>query len=94
VTRATLYNLIASRTGLKPAQVRDVIEAARGLLEDGLRKDGRVTLGDIGTAKLVHRAARLGRNPMTGEKLNIPAKTVVKFVPSAGLKRAFDKTTS
>ena len=41
-------------------------------------KDG-FTIPGIGKLVLVHRAARMGRNPATGEQIHIPAKKVVKF---------------
>jgi DNA-binding protein HU-beta len=46
------------------------------------------TLPGIGKLVLVHRKERLGRNPKTGETINIPAKTVVKFRVAKAAKEA------
>jgi DNA-binding protein HU-beta len=46
------------------------------------------TLPGIGKLVLVHRKERLGRNPKTGETINIPAKTVVKFRVAKACKEA------
>jgi len=45
-----------------------------------------VTLTDFGSFKVVERAAKEGRNPQTGEPIEIPAKKVVKFEAGKGLK--------
>ena len=46
---------------------------------------------NFGTFKAVERKARKGRNPQTGEEVDIPAKNAVKFVPSAALKKQVNK---
>ena len=49
---------------------------------------GKFTLPGFGILKLVQRAARMGRNPATGEQIKIPAKTVVKFSVAKAAKEA------
>ena len=51
-------------------------------------KDGRVTLVGFGTFSKVHRKARTGRNPQTGEPIKIKACNVIKFKPGKKLKDA------
>lgn len=51
--------------------------------------DGKVvTVKDFGKLQIQHRAARMGRNPATGEEVSIPAKTVPKFTFAKALKDA------
>ena len=57
-------------------------------IEDALAKGDAVTLTGFGTFKVVKRKARNGRNPHTGEKINIKATKVPKFTPGKGLKEA------
>jgi nucleoid DNA-binding protein len=45
-----------------------------------------VPLKGLGKFKVHHRKARMGRNPLTGEEIQIPAKTVVKFTIAKALK--------
>jgi len=52
------------------------------------KKDGKVTLVGFGTFAKVHRKAREGRNPETGEPIKIKACNVVKFRPGEKLKDA------
>ena len=58
-------------------------EAAEGRGEDPARRPRRV--------KLVDRKARIGRNPMTGEQIKIPARSAIKLAPAKALKDIFNK---
>jgi len=53
-----------------------------------LEKGGSVTLVGFGTFKVAERKARKGRNPQTGEEINIAARKVPKFVSGKALKEA------
>ena len=55
-------------------------------IADGVRKDQVVQVIGFGTFKVKHRAARQGRNPKTGETIQIKASKSVGFSPSAALK--------
>jgi len=57
-------------------------------ITDSLYHGHPVTLVGFGTFKVVQRKGRKGRNPKTGEDVNIPAKTVPKFMPGKALKDA------
>ncbi len=57
----------------------------------GIKKDGAVQLIGFGTFKTVKRAARMGKNPATGEKIKIAASTSVKFKPSTSVKDSVNK---
>ena len=60
-------------------------------LSNALSKGGRVEIRGFGSFSLNHRPARLGRNPKTGEKWNIPEKVVPHFKPGKELKLKVDK---
>jgi len=51
-----------------------------------IKGGGKVSISGLGTFKAKERAARAGRNPRTGETIQIPAKKVVKFRASKALK--------
>jgi DNA-binding protein HU-beta len=68
---------LAERTGLTKAQTGQVLDELAQLAYVEAR-NGFVIPG-IGKLVLVDRSARKGRNPATGETIDIPAKTVVKF---------------
>ena len=60
-------------------------------LGNTLSKGGRVEIRGFGSFSLNHRPARLGRNPKTGEKVNVPEKFVPHFKPGKELKIKVDK---
>jgi len=68
---------LAEATGMSKVEVKTFFEELAKLAY-AEAKDGFVVPG-IGKLVLVDRAARMGRNPATGETIQIPAKTVVKF---------------
>jgi len=66
-------------------------EAVKAVLENiasGVRKEGSVQLLGFGTFEVRHRAARMGRNPKTGENIQIKASKSVGFKPSSALKKS------
>jgi DNA-binding protein HU-beta len=64
-----------------------VIDTLVTVIGDVLKKrDGKVTLVGFGTFKVIEKKAKVGRNPKTGAKINIPKKKVPKFVAGKELK--------
>jgi DNA-binding protein HU-beta len=77
MTKAQVIAALADKAGLAKAQVEKLIDDLAGLAY-AEAKNG-FTIPGIGKLVLVNRAARMGRNPATGETIQIPAKKVVKF---------------
>jgi DNA-binding protein HU-beta len=77
-----ILNAVTKKTA--EAWLDAVCRVAAKALDDG----EEVTLPGLGKFKVAFKAARTGRNPATGEAMQIPAKYVVKFVPSKSLKGA------
>ena len=68
-------------------QAGDAVESVLEAIASGVRTDpAGVQLIGFGSFKISHRAARKGRNPKTGEEMDIPASKSVKFSPSSKLK--------
>lgn len=86
MTRADMVAHLAERTGLTKAQTGQVLDELAQLAYVEAR-NGFVIPG-IGKLVLVERSARMGRNPATGEAIQIPAKTVVKFRVAKACKDA------
>jgi len=81
-----LTDMIAEKTGVSKKQASQFIDAFTESVVEQLAAKDRVRLTGFGTFMTRKRVAREGRNPRTGEKINIPAKTVPIFVPGKGLK--------
>lgn len=65
-----------------------MLQAVLGGILSGLKKQGSVSLVGFGTFKVKTRAARMGRNPKTGESIKIAARKAVTFKASKELKKS------
>jgi DNA-binding protein HU-beta len=88
MTKSQLMQALADATGLSKKDVMSMWDALTGLAYKEVKSAGEVTLPGLGKLVKKHRAARTGRNPMTGESIQIPAKTVVKFRVAKAAKDA------
>ena len=89
MTLNDLLNAIAKETGLPMTAADSVLRAlAHAASAELAREKGEVPLPGLGKLKTEARAARTGRNPQTGEEIQIAAKTVVKFSAAKVLKDA------
>ena len=67
-------------------EAEDAVAAVLDALAKGIKKDKLVQLIGFGSFKVTERAARMGRNPKTGEPMKIKKSRTVKFTPSSALK--------
>jgi len=79
MTQSQVLDALAKETGLTKKDVKGVIDAMADLAIKEVKKNGQFTINGIGKLVKMHRKARMGRNPATGEAIKIKAKTVVKF---------------
>jgi DNA-binding protein HU-alpha len=86
MTRTELIEALAGKTGMDKREVKSFLEALTSLVEGAIRQGDEVPLKGLGKFRVQHRKARTGRNPITGEAIQIPAKTVVKFSLARSLK--------
>jgi DNA-binding protein HU-beta len=86
--KTQLFSHFADKFDLKRTQVREIFDELQSLAESEMQSNGEFVLP--GMVKLVkqNRQARMGRNPATGESIQIPAKTVVKARIAKQLKDA------
>jgi DNA-binding protein HU-beta len=86
MTKTAMLSTLAEKTGLQKKEVQSVLDELAQLAY-AEAKHG-FTVPGLGKLRLVDRAARMGRNPATGEQIQIPAKKVVKFSISKVCKEA------
>lgn len=84
--RAELFEAVSKDVGLSPARVRDVLLFAFYHIADRVTRGERVKLREFGEFHSVKRAARMIRNPRTGQIKMVPATTNPKFTPSLTFK--------
>lgn len=87
MNKADLVNSISEKTGLSKSKTNEVVDAFVASVTESLRKGEKVTLVNFGTFNTSERDARKGRNPKTGESIEIPAKRVARFKVGTGLSK-------
>lgn len=88
MTKAQIVNALAEKTGLSKKEVNTFFDELNDLAYEEVKKNGEFALPGFGKLVKTERKARKGRNPATGEEIDIPAKTVVKFRLSKAAKDA------
>ncbi len=79
LTKSQLLNVLAEKTGMSKKEVTEFMDTFAALAYSEVRESGEFIIPGIGKLVKKDRAARMGRNPATGESIQIAAKTVVKF---------------
>ena len=88
MTKGQTVNHFAGKFEISKKAAASIVEEYAALAIAETRKKGAFVLPGIGKSVLVKRKARKGRNPATGETINIPAKTVVRIRPAKAFKEA------
>jgi len=83
-----LIAAVASATGISKADATSAVDGVFDSITDALKKGEEVRLVGFGTFSVASRAATTGRNPRTGETIQIPASKQPKFKAGKGLKDA------
>jgi len=83
-----LKSAVAARAGLSKAQTDQALSAFFEHLKMTLGEGDKISLPGVGQFEVAERAARQGRNPQTGETIDIPASKAVRFKAGKALKDA------
>lgn len=88
MNKADLVDVVAKSAGISKSASEKALEGALNAIKGALKKGQSVTLVGFGTFRVGRRAARVGRNPRTGEEIRIDAAKVPKFNAGKALKDA------
>jgi DNA-binding protein HU-beta len=88
MTKSQIMSALAEKTGLAKKEVVAFMDTLTAMAYSEVKKSGEFVLPGFGKMVKVHRKARLGVNPATGEKIQIAAKTVAKFRLAKAAKEA------
>ncbi len=88
MTKNELARELAEELDMPRRQVVEIIDALLDKFTDVLKSGDKVQLTPFGQFKVRDRAARIARNPKTGEPIKVPAKRVLKFIAGRTLKEA------
>ncbi len=85
MNKTELINAVAEKANLSKVQAKEALEATLNTITEALLRDDKVAVIGFGTFSVAEKSARTGINPRTKEKIEIPARKVVKFKPGADL---------
>ena len=86
MTQSEVINHFAEKHGMKRAQVKEFFEGIVSLAASEVKTNGEFVVPGFGKLVKSERKAREGRNPATGETIQIPAKTTLKFRVGKAMK--------
>ena len=88
MNKAELVSAMAEKTALSKKDAEAALKAFTDIVAEELKKGEKIQLVGFGTFEVTERAAREGRNPLTGEKMQIKASKAPKFKAGKALKDA------
>ncbi len=90
MNKTELIDIVADAADISKSSATRAVDAVTEAITDALKKEEQVTLVGFGTFTVRQRAARSGRNPRTGETIDIKAARVPGFKPGKALKDALN----
>ena len=90
MNKKELVNEVSGKVGITKKEVGNILDAITEIIRKALSRGEKVTLFGFGTFWVLNRKARRGRNPRTGEIIQIPAKRAVKFRAGKVLRKAVE----
>ncbi len=88
MTKSALFAELAEKSGKSRKEIGELMDQLVEIAYREAKSNGEFTLPGLGKLVKKHRDARMGRNPATGESIQIPAKTVLKFRVAKAAKEA------
>lgn len=86
MTKAEIVNRVAQQTGMSRKDAIEALEIFLGAVKDTLKEGDKISLVGFGTFYVKHKKARNGRNPRTGERIQIPPKMIATFKPGKAFR--------
>ncbi len=90
MNKSELVNAISVGTDLSKAEAKKALDVTLNAIADAIKSGDKVAILGFGNFAVTERPARTGINPATKEKIEIPAKKVIKFKPASDLADALN----
>ena len=94
MTKAELVDEVARVVQLTKKQAETIVNIVFDSIVDSLRSGQKIELRGFGSFRLRNRKSRTGRNPKTGEKVEVPSKKIPYFKPGKELKELINKAVA
>ncbi|HEY8280290.1 MAG TPA: integration host factor subunit alpha [Bdellovibrionota bacterium] len=92
MTKAELIEAVYSKVGISKKESADLVELIFDTMKDTLSKGEKIKISGFGNFVVREKRSRMGRNPQTGESMEISARRVLTFRPSQVLKNDLNGT--
>jgi len=86
VTKADIVERVYKEAGFSKKEASDLVDLVFKVIKDTLSRGEKVKISGFGNFSIRDKATRVGRNPQTGDAMNISARRVLTFKPSQILK--------
>ncbi|MFN7940592.1 MAG: integration host factor subunit beta [Thermoanaerobaculia bacterium] len=94
LTKAELVEEVARATQLTKKQAESIVNTVFETIVDSLKAGRKIELRGFGSFRIRSRGSRLGRNPKTGERVEVPPKKIPYFKPGKELKEQLNRSSS
>ncbi|HDD52487.1 MAG TPA: HU family DNA-binding protein [Thermosulfidibacter takaii] len=91
MTKSDLVERIAEKLDVTKKEAEAIVNVVFGSIVDAVKREEKVELRGFGCFKVKTKRARKGRNPRTGEEIDIPPKRVPYFKPGKDMKEAVNR---
>lgn len=93
MTKADLVEAVHTKVGFSKKESADIVEMVFDTMKETLEHGEKIKISGFGNFEVRDKRARVGRNPQTGEVIEISARRVLTFKPSQVLKAALNSGT-
>ena len=93
MTRKELSEILEEKTLFSASKCAEFVDMVFEFMAGTLQRGEKIKISGFGNFVIIEKAARKGRNPQTGEKMEIAARRVVKFKPGAVLRKTLNRET-
>ena len=98
MTRVDIVNRIHKKVGFSKREINGIVESVFDIIKETLQREDKIVISGFGNFVIRNKRLRQGRNPQTGEDLEISARRILMFKPSlilrAGLNKSEETTAS
>ena len=91
MTKADIIDSVHSKIGLSKKESAEIVEAVFDTMKDILERGEKIKISGFGNFVVRDKKSRIGRNPQTGDEIEICARRVLTFRPSQVLKSALNE---
>jgi len=91
MTRKELSAMLGEKSLFPPSKCAEFVDMVFKIMAETLERGEKIKISGFGNFVLKEKAARRGRNPQTGDKMEIAARRIVKFKPGAVLRKTLNR---